>query len=82
MHIIDTHNPTRTRLRREAAIRAANVRLIRVSGEVVSVEQAMARTGLSRRQVLDRYRWGRKTWDGLVGAPMRSQGHSDEEDQV
>ncbi len=47
---------------------AANARLIRVSGEVVTADAAAARLGIERRLLLMRYqqRPTRRTWEGLA----------------
>ena len=41
-------------------------KMIRVSGEVVSVDQAVSRTGRTRERLLALYRDGRRTWDELA----------------
>lgn len=47
---------------------AANARLLRISGEVVTADAAAERLGIPRRLLLGRYlaRSDRRTWEGLA----------------
>ncbi len=53
-----------------ASIRAGqkrrHARLVRISGEVWTVDEAMARSGLSRRRLMERLKEGRGTWEALA----------------
>ncbi len=40
-------------------------RMLRISGEIVTVDEAVNRSGIARAKLLQRYREGRRTWEAL-----------------